>query len=222
MRGRRAFRAGLLLFLLVALAGCTTEERKAGRRAGFAAGRTAGEAEGREAGAAEGTASGVELAERRAAAGTLPAIYVEPALISLLLAFVLGLVLQYSVLSYISRQRRFRQGGIAWLVPGLVESRTYRLLTDLHRRLFQLAVRTRADLQQLQARETSARRRLEAAQSLHRERVERATQLQELLGSRLVALAHQEFDSILKSAEEDLRREPRPRRPSQPSRRHDL
>ena len=186
--------SGLLL-----LAGCSDrydEGFENGRKAGKAEGLKEGYTAGMEEGRAEGQLKGSQRAEEAAARGTALRLYLKPSFFSCAGGVAIGVGLQYILLYIFRRNSHLPWIGVT-LVPGLADSRCFRLQS----RLGVLALEEKRKLAEVRTRTEIRNAQIESIKIATQKTIEAKSDLETALLRNILKEADRKMQRIIEDAE---------------------
>ncbi|HEV7473686.1 MAG TPA: hypothetical protein VGN90_06545 [Pyrinomonadaceae bacterium] len=185
--------------LLLAFAGCTSEEEEAyksayeaNRDASYQVGFRDGEDQGRKQGTTDGTSAALEAA----ATGRAWQLYWVPELAALVFGLSLGLILQYSVLLVCRRSGRLPQFSTVAFVPAMKSTLVYAIFE--RRRDVMLEIEE--SLSEMAARQNLQVAKIRQLKEALAFKVKALSSIDELTQSRLIELAAEELEKIVSTS----------------------
>lgn len=181
--------AALLLFTLSSCGDEVAEAREQGYRAAFAEGQRSGRLQGKEEGSAQGRLTGEEDAKN----GAAWALYVEPALLALLLGAAGGVVAQILALNHVRRTDRLPPAVAVALIPAMKQSALYAHLL----RKADIIRSHDEEVERVRAQQRLTERRIEAQKEGELKRIRAARTVHDIALDRIPQVFLSEIDDML-------------------------
>ena len=188
----------LLIFIALLLTGCEDEEAKRTYDTNFNEAYQKAIKDGEKLGEKNGQEIGFAAAEKAAIDGTAWQLYYYLTLGSLLSGLSLGLIIQYGILWRCRRTSVLPQLSTMAFVPAMKLTTAYSIF--LHKR--NLKIKVDEELSELAARKNIQIAKIEQLKKEMTMKIEAISSIDELTQSRILELAKEEIEKIVKQAKE--------------------